>query len=92
MKDGDLVTPNNGPPEYRRARPVGIVLRVWCTRKLGSGQRGQSYATVDWKWDFPGSEYLVVGGRTKHFPENLSSVPQSLDSEVAESSGAHRSK
>jgi hypothetical protein len=80
MRDGDLVTPNNGPGPYRDARPVGIVMRVWCRRKPGSGHRGQSYAQVDWKWAMPGR--VIVGRRTKHFPENLSTVPKPLDSEA----------
>lgn len=87
MKDGDLVTVNAGPASYREMRPLGTVTRVWCLRKLGTGHRGQSYAQVDWNWPNAIGATLLVGRRTKHFPENLSAVPKTLDSDGAEPGG-----
>lgn len=75
------MTPSNGPEAYREMRPAGTVMRVWCRRKPGSGHRGQSYAQVDWKWNLPAGARLIVGRRTKHFPENLSAVPKPLESD-----------
>lgn len=71
MQDGLLVMPNNGPKAYRDFRPQGVVVRVWCNRRIGSGYRGHSYVQVDWKWNLPPDSRLLVGRRTQHHPESL---------------------